>query len=63
MTPTDDELAAIIAAATALLHAQAPAAAPAMPRWRLADRLALGDAGAARAASGTTRWNASGRAA
>jgi len=58
----DDEVAAVIAAAVALLAAQArPPASPAPARWRLAAR--LGDGPARNApASVRSRWSAAGRA-
>lgn len=58
-----DELAAVVAAATALVRRRRPAAdEPAVPRWRLATRLALHDASQARfAAASASRWNADGR--
>jgi hypothetical protein len=60
MTPTDEELAAVIAAAVALLRESAPAT-PSTSRWALAQRLPLRDASEARAAQQRSAWNASGR--
>jgi hypothetical protein len=56
----DDELAAVIAAAVALLARREPAGPPPLSRWRLADRIG---ADAARSASPKlrSRWAQAGR--
>ncbi|GAC1548293.1 MAG: hypothetical protein NVS2B17_32960 [Candidatus Velthaea sp.] len=59
---TDDELAAVIAAATALLRANAPRSAPKASAWKVAARLGALDAPLARiAARANSPWNAIGR--
>ena len=60
--PTEDELAAIAVAYLAVTRRDEPAAPAGAPRWRLAGRLPLRDAQAARFAAGrASRWNAAGR--
>ncbi|GAC1408805.1 MAG: hypothetical protein NVSMB64_17390 [Candidatus Velthaea sp.] len=59
---TDDQLAAVIAAASALLRANAPAPGPSVSAWKLAARLGPLDAPLARiAARSNSRWNAGAR--
>ena len=59
---TEDELAAVIAAATAVLRTTAPVTAAQPAAWKVAARLGALDAPLARiAARANSPWNASGR--
>jgi hypothetical protein len=57
---TDEELAAVIAAAAALLATHEKTAPPALSRWRLADR--IGTEAARTYSAGRSRWAEAGRA-
>jgi hypothetical protein len=60
---TDDELAAVIAAATALLQRQPGREERAtLPPWRIAARIGIGDAADTRAAArSASLWSMTGR--